>query len=86
LQFHTDAYDMCTNLGKEILPILLSSMVEAENFSDHPRNYVIKLFKTKRKLPYLKTQCVPRSKHASSRLQKPSSLCRVGHKSLFVLR
>jgi len=32
-----DAYDRCTNLGKKIFPILLSSMVEAENFSDHPR-------------------------------------------------
>jgi hypothetical protein len=32
-----DAYDRCTNLGKIILPTLLPSMVEAENFSDHPR-------------------------------------------------
>jgi len=32
-----DAYDRCTNLGKKILPILLPSMVEAENFSDHSR-------------------------------------------------
>jgi len=32
-----DAYDKYTNLGKEILPILLPSMVEAENFSFHPR-------------------------------------------------
>jgi len=31
-----DAYDRCTNLGKKILPILLPSMVEAENVSDHP--------------------------------------------------
>jgi len=31
-----DAYDRCTNLEKKILPILLPSMVEAENFSDHP--------------------------------------------------
>jgi len=31
-----DAYDRCTNLGKKILPILLPSIVEAENFSDHP--------------------------------------------------
>jgi len=31
-----DAYDRCTNLSKKILPILLPSMVEAENFSDHP--------------------------------------------------
>jgi len=30
-----DTYDRYTNLGKKILPILLSSMVEAENFSDH---------------------------------------------------
>jgi hypothetical protein len=27
-----DAYDRCTNLEKKILPILLLSMVEAENF------------------------------------------------------
>ena len=33
-----DAYDISTNLGKKILPIVLSSMVEAENFSNHPRN------------------------------------------------
>jgi len=32
-----DAYDRCTNLGKKILPILLPSMVKAENFPDHPR-------------------------------------------------
>jgi len=33
-----DAYDRCTNLGKKNLPILLPSVVEAENFSDLPRN------------------------------------------------
>jgi len=32
-----DAYDRCTNLEKKILPILLPSMVAAENFSGHPR-------------------------------------------------
>jgi len=32
-----DAYDRCTDLAKKILPILYSSVVEAENFSDHPR-------------------------------------------------
>jgi len=32
-----DAYDRFTNLGKKFLQILLPSMVEAENFSDHPR-------------------------------------------------
>jgi hypothetical protein len=32
-----DAYDIYTNLGKKILPIELPSMVEAENFSYHPR-------------------------------------------------
>jgi hypothetical protein len=31
-----DAYDSCTNLEKKILPIVLPSMVEAENFSGHP--------------------------------------------------
>jgi len=32
-----DAYDRCTNLGrKKILPIVLPSMVKAENFSDYP--------------------------------------------------
>jgi hypothetical protein len=35
-----DAYDKCTNLGKKVLPILLPSMVEAENFSNHPRTTV----------------------------------------------
>jgi hypothetical protein len=37
-------------------------------------------------LLYLKTQFVPRSKHFSSRLQKPISLWYKWHKSLFVLR
>jgi len=32
-----DAYDRCTNLGKKIFLIILLSMVEAKNFSDHPR-------------------------------------------------
>jgi len=32
-----DAYNRYTNLGKKILPILLLSVVEAENFSGHPR-------------------------------------------------
>ena len=41
---------------------------------------------TKRRLLYLKTQFVPRSKHFSSRLQKPISLCCKWYKSLFVLR
>jgi len=35
-----DFYDRCTNLGTKILPIVLPSMVEAENFSDHLRIYV----------------------------------------------
>jgi len=39
-----DAYDRCTNLGKKILPIVLPSVVEAENFSDHPRIYVRHFF------------------------------------------
>jgi len=39
LQFHMDAYDRCTNLGKKILLIVLLSMVEAKKFSDHPRTY-----------------------------------------------
>jgi hypothetical protein len=41
---------------------------------------------TKRRLLYLKTQSVPRSKNFSSRLQKSISLCCKWHKSLFVLR
>jgi len=35
-----DAYDRCTNLGKKILPIVLPSMVEAKNFSEHPRTRI----------------------------------------------
>jgi len=35
-----DAYDRCTNLRKKIFPIVLPSMVEAENFSDHPRTII----------------------------------------------
>jgi len=46
----------------------------------------ISLLKTKRSLLYLKTQFVPRSKHFSSPLQKPISLCCKWHRSLFVLR
>jgi hypothetical protein len=42
--------------------------------------------KTKRKLFYLKTQFVPRSKHFSTRLKNQISLCYIGQKSLFVLR
>jgi hypothetical protein len=30
-----DAYDRCTNLEKKILPKVLPSMIEAENFSGH---------------------------------------------------
>ena len=41
--------------------------------------------KTKRRLLYLKIQFVLRSKHFSSRLWKPISLCCKWHKSLFVL-
>jgi hypothetical protein len=41
LQFHMDANDRCTNLGKKILPIVLPPMVEAENFSDHPRMHEV---------------------------------------------
>jgi hypothetical protein len=37
-----DAYDRRTKLGKKILPILLPAMVEAENFSDHPRTHTIR--------------------------------------------
>jgi hypothetical protein len=44
----------------------------------------ISLLKAKPKLLYLKTQFVPRSKHFSSRLLKPISLCCKWHKSLFV--
>jgi hypothetical protein len=32
-----DAYDRCTNFGKKILPIVLPSVVQDENFSEHPR-------------------------------------------------
>jgi len=34
-----DAYDRCNNLREKILSIVLPSVVEAENFSDHPCNY-----------------------------------------------
>jgi len=33
-----DAYDRCTNLGEEILPIVLPSVLEAENLLEHPRS------------------------------------------------
>ena len=32
-----EAYNRCTNLEKKILPIVLPSMVKAENFPEHPR-------------------------------------------------
>jgi hypothetical protein len=41
---------------------------------------------TKRRMLYLKTEFVPRSKHFSSRLEKPISLWYKWHKSLFVVR
>jgi len=44
---------------------------------------IINPLKTKRRPLYLKTQSVPRCKHFSSRLQKPTSKW---HKSLFVLK
>jgi hypothetical protein len=34
-----DAYNRCAKVDKKILPILLTSMVEAEKFSDNPRSY-----------------------------------------------
>jgi hypothetical protein len=33
---------------------------------------------------YIKTQTVPRSKHTTTRLQKPASYCRIGKQSMFV--
>jgi len=57
-----------------------------EEFRNHPELWKVKSLKTKRRPLYLKTQPVPRSKHFSSRLQKPISLCCNWHKSLFVLR
>ena len=39
-----DVYDRCTNLGKKILPIVLPSLVEAENFSDYLRICVHPLY------------------------------------------
>jgi len=36
-----DAYDRYTNLKKKVLPIVLPSMVEAENFSDHPLIFLL---------------------------------------------
>ena len=35
-----DVNDRCSNLGEKILPIVLPSMVEAENFSDHPHTHI----------------------------------------------
>ena len=74
------------------------SVTYRQIIDDHPNRLVQSLFQrpnynrklnplnTKRRLLYLKTQFVPRSKHFSSRLQKPISLCCKWHKSLFVLR
>ena len=52
----------------------------------YARDQYINPLKTKSRLLYLKTQFVPRSKHISSRLQKPIGLSCKLHKSLFVLR
>jgi hypothetical protein len=46
----------------------------------------INLLTTKDRLLYLKTQFVPRSKHFSSRLQKPTIYRYIGENSLFVVR
>jgi hypothetical protein len=35
-----DAYYRCINLGKK-MPIVLPSIVEAENFADHPRKFQV---------------------------------------------
>jgi len=43
-----DAYDRCAKVKIKILPILLPSMVEAENFSDHPRRYWVSFPEVKR--------------------------------------
>jgi hypothetical protein len=40
LHFHMGAYDICTNLGKNSCLIVLPSMAEAENFSDHPHTFL----------------------------------------------
>jgi hypothetical protein len=46
-----DAYDICTNLGKKNLPIVLPSMVKAENSSDHPRMFTVFVGKYEGKRP-----------------------------------
>jgi hypothetical protein len=56
------------------------------NYQSKKSKGLINLLKTKRRLLYLKTQFVPRCKHFSTRLYKPTSLCCKWHKSLFVLR
>jgi hypothetical protein len=50
------------------------------------QNNIFNPLKTKRELFYLKIQFVPRSKHFSSGLYKPVSLCHIRQKSLFVLK
>jgi len=57
---------------------------EGNNDSDIGNN--IDLSKMKRRLLYLMKKFVPRIKHFSSRLCKPTSLCCTGQNSLFVLR
>ena len=62
----------------------LSKVHESQDISMSLKN-IDHLKKTLRLL-CLKTQSVPRCKHFSSQLQKPTSLCCKWHKSLVVLR
>jgi hypothetical protein len=50
-----DAYDRYNNLGEKIFSILLSSMVEAENFSGHPM-YTIGYLQEKNEFIFLKVK------------------------------
>ena len=62
---------MVVNVMATVLRYVTPCMFEKKNCCFHVRillNYSLGPLKTKRKLLYLKTQFVPRSKHFSSRL------------------
>jgi hypothetical protein len=64
--------NLCSFFWSKIYDILIHTIINPLNM--------------KHRLLYLKTQFIPRSKHFSSRLKKPISLCCKWHKLLFVLR
>jgi hypothetical protein len=81
-EYGTDCPVQIADISVEIL----FNLILLPHSFPHLATAPVNLLKTKRRLLDLKTQFVPRSKHFSSRLQKPISLSCKWHKSLFVHR